>query len=36
MKQKIVPAVSFVIVFVLLFAVSALKQNSNEKEYRES
>jgi hypothetical protein len=36
MKQKIVPVVSFVIVFVLLFAVSALKQNSNEKEYRES
>jgi hypothetical protein len=36
MKQKIIPAVSFVIVFGLLFTVSALKQNSNEKEYRES
>ena len=36
MKQKIIPVVSFVIVFGLLFTVSALKQNSNEKEYRES
>jgi hypothetical protein len=35
MKQRIIPVLSFVIVFILLFAVSALKQNSNEKEYRE-
>lgn len=36
MKQKIIPVVSFVMVFGLLLTVSALKQNSNEKEYRKS
>ena len=36
MKRRIISVSSFVIVFILLFAVSALKQNSNEKAYRDS
>ena len=36
MKIRIIPVFSFLIVFILLFAVSALKQNSNEKDYRET
>jgi hypothetical protein len=36
MKRRIIPAISIVILFSLLFAIPALKQNSNENTYRDS